>query len=334
MSQIKTRISGLGIYLPEQIITNKDLEKTLDTSDEWIFERTGIRARHRCSTTGGEFPSDMALKASQEALKQAKLNPNDIDFILFCYVTPDYKVPNTASILQSKLGITNKCPCLDLSAACSGHVYAMSLANSLLKTGIAKNILIASAEMLSREVDWEDRSICILFGDGCGVFILSAHTDPNSKADIHASHLETDSNGSEFFNHYIGGAVTPLTQEHLLARNHFMQMKGKEMFKVATRTLASNALKALEKANLSIEEVDWVIPHQANSRIIETTGKLLGLSPEKIIDRICYTGNTSAASIPLAFHAAIEEGLIKRGQTILFDAFGAGLTSGALVFTY
>ncbi|OUR96314.1 3-oxoacyl-ACP synthase [Halobacteriovorax marinus] len=331
--EYKVKIKGTGMFVPEKILTNTDLSKMVETNDEWIFDRTGIRERRISNTEGGEFPSDMAYNATLDALKDANLEPNDIDMILFGSVTPDYKLPNTAVVLQQKLGITNHCASLDIAAACSGFVYGINMAQAMIKTGMMKNILVVGSEMLSREVNWEDRGTCILFGDGCGVSIIGRNEDAD-ESDILSVHLGADGTGSEFFDQPIGGAIHPITTDHLENRTHFMQMKGREMFKVATRTLAQNARTVLEKANLKLEDVDWLVPHQANIRIIETTGKLLGIDPEKVIINIDKYANTSAATVPMAFHEAIKDGRIKRGDIVLFDAFGAGLTTGATLLRY
>jgi 3-oxoacyl-[acyl-carrier-protein] synthase-3 len=333
MKNYETKILGTGIYAPKKIVTNFDLEKIVETNDQWIFERTGIRERRICSTEGGEFPTDMAYKATLDALKAANLQPNDIDIIIFASVTPDVKLPNSATILQVKLGITNNCACLDIAAACSGFVYGLNMANSMIKTGMIKNALIVGSEMLSREVNWADRNSCILFGDGCGVAIVG-RAEANSPSKIFSGVLSADGTGGEFFDQPVGGSVTPINETHLKEKTHYMQMKGKEMFKVATRTLAENAQKVIKEANLNLEDIAWVVPHQANIRIIETTAKLLGVSMDKMIVNIDRYGNTSAATIPIAFHEAITDGRIKRGDTILFDAFGAGLTAGATLFRY
>ncbi len=333
MKLYNTRIKGTGMYIPKNRVTNIDLEKTIETSDEWIFERTGIRARHIASTEGGEWPSDMAYHATLQALEAAKLAPNDIDMILFASVTPDFKLPNTATVLQTKLGMTNQCASLDIAAACSGFVYGLNMADGLIRTGVMKNILIVGSEMLSREVNWTDRSICILFGDGCGVAIVGRAEEDEDSAILGAC-LTADGTGKEFFDQPIGGAVHPIEPHHIAEGSHFMQMKGKEMFKVATRTLAQNARTVIEQAGLTLDDVNWLVPHQANVRIIETTGKLLGIPPEKVIINIDKYGNTSAATIPIAFHEAVIDGRIKRGDLVLFDAFGAGLTAGATLFRY
>lgn len=329
----QTKILGTGICLPEKVMTNFDLEKIVDTNDEWIFERTGIKARHICSTEGGEWPTDLAEKAAWRALEAAALVPDDIDMIIFATVTPDVKLPNSASILQQKLGITNKCAAMDIAVACSGFVYGANMADSFIKTGMAKKVLVVGSEMLSREIDWTDRTICILFGDGCGCAIFGS-AEEGEQSEILATHLGTDGSGAEFFDQPIGGAVTPLQAKHIAEGNHFMRMKGREMFKVATRTLADNAQVVLDKAGLKLEDVDWVVPHQANIRIIETTARLIGVPMEKVIVNIEKYGNTSAATVPIAFHEAIKDGRIKRGDIVLFDAFGAGLTFGATLLRY
>lgn len=333
-TEIRTKIKGTGFYLPKRILHNKDIEKMVETDDQWIFERTGIRERRICSTEGGEWPADMAYHASLEALKNANLEPNDIDLILFASVTPDYKLPNSATILQTSLGITNQCGCLDIAAACSGFIYGLNLANGMIKTGVNKNILVVASEMLSREVDWSDRASCILFGDGCAVAIVSANDNPEDSSEILASYLGADGTGREYFDQPIGGSVNPMTIENLEKGDHYMQMRGREMFKVATRTLAKNAKTMLEAANMTYEDIDWFIPHQANIRIIETTAKLLNINLDKVVINIEKYGNTSAGTIPIAFHEAILDGRIKRGDVILFDTFGAGLTTGATLFRY
>lgn len=333
MKKIKTKILGTGVYLPKKVVTNDDLSKVIETSDQWIAERTGIRERRICSTEGGEWPSDMATNAAKQALEAAGLEPNDIDMIVLASVTPDQKLPNTAILVQQKLGITNRCPSFDFSAACTGFVYGVNFANAFIKQGMCKRVLVVGTEMLSREVDWEDRSICVLFGDGCGCAIIG-EADEDDECDILQGHIGADGSGKEFFDQPVGGAIEPITAKHLEERSHFMRMKGGEMFKVATRTLAESAKIVLEKEGLTKDDVDWIVPHQANLRIIETTARLLDISMDKFIVNIDKYGNTSAATVPIAFHEAIQEGKIKRGDLVLFDAFGAGLTFGATLLRY
>ena len=333
MANHSAKMLSTGMSVPEKIVTNKDLEKLVDTNDEWIYERTGIKTRRICSTKGGEYPSDMALYAAQGALEEARLKPNDIDMIIFATVTPDVKLPNTACLLQQKLGISNRCIAFDIAAACSGYVYGVNMADSFIRTNLIKNALVVGSEMLSTEIDWKDRNTCILFGDGCGVGILG-RAEEGESSKILATHLGSDGSGKEFFDCPVGGAIEPITARHLKEGTHHMRMNGREMFKVATRTLAECAQSVLKKANMPLSSVDWVVPHQANSRIIETTAKILGIPMEKVIMNIKDYGNTSAATIPIAFHEAVSDGRIKRGDIVLLDAFGAGLTFGSTLLRY
>lgn len=330
----KVKILGTGRYLPKKILTNHDLSKMVETNHEWIMERTGISERRICSTEGGEWPTDMAYHATHEALKAANLQVNDIDCIIFASVTPDMALPNSACLLQVKLGMTNNCAAFDIAAACSGFVYGMNMASSFIKTGLFKTVLVIGSEMLSRRVDWTDRKTCILFGDGCGVALFGENKDPNDPADILSTVLSADGTGQDFFKQIPGGAIKPITHEVLDKRENFMLMMGQEMFKVAVRTLAENGLKALEQAHVEAKDINWVVPHQANIRILEATQKRLDIPMDKFIINIEKYGNTSAATVPIAFDEAIRDGRIQRGQKVLFDAFGAGLTAGATVFIY
>ena len=333
MGNIKTKILGLGIYLPQKVLHNKDIEKIVETTDAWIFERTGIRERRVSSTDGGEYPTDMAMKATEEALLEANIDRNEIDMIIFASVTPDMPIPNSSTILQTKLGITNKCGCFDVAAACSGFVYSLDLADSMIKSKKARNVLVVGSEMLSTIIDWEDRGSCILFGDGCGAAILG-QTPEGEDSDILASYLSADGTGKEYFNSPVGGATEPLTINNIARKEHLMHMKGKDMFKVATRTLAQNSKVVLEKAKLGVHEIDWLIPHQANIRIINTTIELLDFDPNKVVINIEKYGNTSSATIPIAMYEAIRDGRIKRGHNLVFSTFGAGLTSASMIVRY
>jgi 3-oxoacyl-[acyl-carrier-protein] synthase III len=342
MSFYQSKISGTGSHFPEKVVTNKDLEKIIETSDEWIYTRTGIKQRYVCSKDGGEFPSDLAYQATLKALKTSGLKPNDINCILFATCTPDMILPNTAAILQKKLGITNNCACLDINAACSGFVYGFNMADSMIKTGMFKNVLIIGSEMLSSINDWSDRGTSILFGDGCGVAILSRIETPDvsTKSDLKnsprilSSSLSADGNGNDFFTLKAGGSARPIDQEILSNNDQYMYMHGQEMFKYAVRTLAENARVVIENAGLTLSDVDWLIPHQANSRIIDATCKKLNIPMEKVIINIETCANTSAATVPTALDMAIMDGKIKRGDIVLMDAFGAGLTAGATLFVY
>lgn len=334
MDLYRSKILATGSYLPKKIVTNDDLAKTLQTSHEWIVERTGIHQRHICSPDGGEFPTDMALYASKVALERAKLQPNDIDCILFASCTPDYHLPNSACLLQVKLGITNNCAALDIAAACTGFIYGLNMAHAFIQTGMFKNVLIIGSEMLSVINNWNDRKTCILFGDGCGVAILGRNEDPKDSSEIISTHLGADGTGKEFFKKIAGGAVRPITHEVIGTDEQFMMMQGQEMFKVAVRTLAHHAHEVLKKASMSLDSVDWLVPHQANIRILEATRDKIGIPSEKVIINIDKYANTSAATVPIALDEAVTDGRIKRGQIVLLDAFGAGLTSGATLLRY
>jgi 3-oxoacyl-[acyl-carrier-protein] synthase-3 len=330
---LQTKILGTGIYAPHKILTNFDLEKMMETSDAWISERTGIKQRHIASPEKDESPSNMGVWAAQNALAQANLPVDAIDLILFATCKPDYPLPNTATIVQTKLGITNRCGAIDIMAACSGFVYGFNIADAMIRTGLCRHVLVIGSELLTPEVDWEDRGTCILFGDAAGAAVLGS-TDKAGDSAVLASTLGADGSGKEFFFQEWGGAVKPMTAEILQSKERFMKMQGKEMFRVAVRTLASNATKVIEQAGLTLADVDWIVPHQANIRIIEATAKALNCPMDKVIVNIDRYGNTSAATIPLAFHEAVTDGRIKRGQVVLFDAFGAGLTSGATLIRY
>jgi 3-oxoacyl-[acyl-carrier-protein] synthase III len=333
MTRYRTKILGTGMYVPKKTVTNFDLEKMLDTSDEWITERTGIKERHLSDKKGGEFPSDMGTYAAQQALQNAGLTPNDLDMILFATCTADTPIPNTACIVQTKLGITNQCACLDVDAACSGFVYASTMANALITNGVVKTILLIGSDMLSNIADWQDRSTCVLFGDGAGAMIMGQAPD-NEPSEFLACRLGADGTGRVFLEQPFGGSAGPITHEVLDKRQQFVQMKGRDIFKMATRTMAEMARSVLEQSGIKAEQVNWFIPHQANIRIIETTANLLGWSMEKTIVNIQKYGNTSAATIPMAFHEAVTEGKIKRGDLVIIDAFGGGLTCGAALFRY
>ena len=306
-SLYQSKVLGTGAYLPKKILTNSDLEEMVDTTDQWIYERTGIKARRICSYEGGEWPTDMAMHATFQALETARLKPNDIDMILFATLTPDQKAPSSAALLQEKLGMTNYCMALDIVAACSGFVYGFNMAHSFIQSGMAKTILVVGSEILSREINWKDRNTCILFGDGCGCALIGRAQKDEPSA-VYSTHLGADGTGKDFFSQRAGGSVEPLTIEHLKRQDYYMQMKGAEMFKMATRTLTENAQTVLKKAGMTLEEVQWLVPHQANLRIIETTAKLLKIPKEKIIINIQNYGNTSAATVPIALHEGITEG--------------------------
>jgi 3-oxoacyl-[acyl-carrier-protein] synthase-3 len=327
-----TKISGTGKFHPEKIMTNEDMSKIVDTTDEWIFQRTGIRER-RIADPKTEFPSAMAYHSSKEAIKNAGLTVDDISMIIFSVTLPDYLFPNTASQLQTQLGMTNQCACMDINAACTGWVYGLQVADALIKTGVHKHILVVGTEMTSSFNNWEDRSSCILFGDGSGATVLSQNED-NDGAEFIDSILSCDGTKSESLILLKGGSKSPITHEVLEKKEQFVSMDGQVVFKNAVKTMARHCATLIERNNLSKDEIDWFIPHQANLRIIETTAKLLDYPMDKVICNVEKYANTSSASVPAALHEAFMDGRIKRGQTILFAAFGAGLTSGAVLLKF
>jgi len=319
-------------------VTNDDLSKLVETSDEWIFERTGIRQRRiaKSSATGvideSETNSSLALKAAEKALAMAGKTADDLEFILYGTCSPDTIVPSTACWLQKKLG-AKKAWALDVNAACSSFVYALSTADQYLRSGQHKCGLVLGSEVLSSMVNWQDRTSCILFGDGSGAAVIEqCPADAHSR--ILSSHMHSDGSLWDLFFIEAGGSNCPVTPELLAEKRNKMLMKGKEIFKVAVRTLTDLAVLALEKNNLTVKELDWMIPHQANMRIIEAVAKRLEFPMEKVITNVDRFGNTSSASVPTALDEAVRDGRIKKGQTVLFDVFGAGLTSGSLLLRW
>ena len=321
-------IKGTGKFHPEKIMTNDDLSKIVDTSDEWIVQRTGIKERRISDLEKEEFPSGMAEKSARMAIANAGLEPNDIDLILFSVTVPDMMFPNSASCLQERLGITNMCGALDINAACTGWVYGVTLANSLIQTGAHKNILVCGTEMATAFNNWKDRNTCVLFGDGSGAIVLS-RAEAGSDSKIIDSILSSDSSKKDSLMLPKGGAKGPISHEILDKEEQWMSMEGQVVFKNAVKTMSSHCQTLLKRNNMTIDDIDWFIPHQANLRIIETTGNLLKCPPEKVIVNVQKYANTSSASVPAALHEAVSDGRIKRGDMVLFAAFGAGLTSGA-----
>ena len=316
-----SRILGTGSYLPARILTNADLEKLVDTNDQWIVERTGIRERHIAAE--GEVTSDLAAQAARAALEVAGLRPDDIDLLLVATTTPDLVFPSTACIVQSKLGMTNGKPAFDLQAVCSGFVYALSVADQFIKTGAARHVLVIGAETLSRITDWNDRGNCILWGDGAGAVVLGASNEPG----IIATHIHADGRHKELLR-TTTGASTGLHEPAL------MRMEGNAVFKMAVNTLDRIVDETLEANGLQKSDIDWLVPHQANIRIISATAKKLGMSMDNVVTTVAGHGNTSAASVPLAFDVAVRDGRIQRGQTVLMEAFGGGFTWGSALIKY
>ena len=333
MTSFASRIIGTGSAFPKRIVTNDDLSKTIDTNDEWIRERTGIRER-RIAKPGDpdEQNSSMALRAARQALEMAGKKPEDLDQILFATVSPDTLVPPASCWLQMKLGAKNAWA-LDMNAACSGFVNGLTTADQFIRSGHVKTSLVVGAEVLSTFVNWEDRSSCILFGDGAGAVVVE-RTSAESEHKILSTHLGTDGSLWEVFYLPAGGSNMEVTPEVHAQKLDKMIMKGKEIFKVAVRTLAEYAEIALKANNMTKDDVDWFIPHQANLRIIEAVAKRLDFPMEKVLVNIDRYGNTSSATVPSALDEAVRAGKIKSGDVILMDVFGAGLTFGSVLLRW
>jgi 3-oxoacyl-[acyl-carrier-protein] synthase-3 len=325
---IKAKIIGTGSYAPKKVVTNHDLAKVLDTNDEWITERTGIKQRHIADKN--ETTSDLAYEASVRALKAAKLSAQDLDLIIVATMSPDSVMPSTGCILQEKLG-AKKAAAFDMFAACSGFVYGLSIANAFIKSGMYENVLIVGAEILSRFVDWEDRTTCVLFGDGAGAVVLQRFT---GKRGILSTHMHSDGSLGHILALPAGGATHPPTAETIQKKMHFITMKGNEVFKSAVRALGEVAQEALDFNNIKHEDLDFLIPHQANLRIIQAMAQRLKMPMEKVVLTLPQYGNTSAASIPMAMDEAVRDGRIKENDLILLEAFGGGLTWGAALIRW
>ncbi len=328
--QFRSRVAGTGSYLPQKVLANADLEKMVDTNDQWIVERTGIERRHIAAE--GEITSDLCFQAATRALADAGLSAKDLDLIIVGTVSGDQQMPSTACVLQAKLGAGN-IMAFDLAAACSGFIYSLSIADQFIRTGVYKNVLVVGAEILSRFVNYQDRETCILFGDGAGAWVLSRAEEGAANV-IMSSHMHADGNLWELLTVPAGGSKHPLSKEVLDKKMNFVTMKGKEIFKHAVRTMALSCGEALKQNDVTAEDLDWIVPHQANKRIIEAVADYCHVTMDKMICHLQETGNTSSASIPLAFEAAKKAGQIKRDQLILLTAFGAGLTSGSLLLRY
>lgn len=318
-------IKGVGSYLPAKILTNDDLSRMVDTSDEWIVERTGIKERRIAAE--GEFTSDLAVAAAKAALADAGVEPSSIDLIIVATATPDQTFPATAATVQAKLGMTTGAS-FDLQAVCSGFLYGLTTADSLIKTGQSSRVLVIGAEVFSRILDWTDRSTCVLFGDGAGAFVLEAGDGNGTIQDrgILASRLRSDGRYRDKL--YVdGGPSSTRTTGHL-------RMEGREVFRHAVTNIASIIGETLGEQGIDAKDIDWFVPHQANRRILEGTAKKLGLREESIVMTLDKHGNTSAASIPLAFDAAVKDGRIKRGDLVLMEAMGGGFTWGATLVRF
>ncbi len=321
---------SIGAYIPPKIMTNFDFEKIIDTTDEWITKRTGIKERR--ISEENEASSDLGARAAQQAIERSGIAKEDIDLLICATVTPDYLcMPSTACLIASKLGLP-QLQAFDISAACTGFVYALSIAKAFIESGMKKNVLIIGAEKYSSILDYTDRGTCFIFGDGAGAAIISA-TDKKEEAIVDVN-CSSDGNYDDLIKTAGGGSKHPCSQEVLDQKMACIRMKGNETFKLAVKTLTADVKVMLEKHNLSNEDINHFIPHQANYRIIKAVGDALGLNEEKTVITVDKYGNTSAASIPMAMNYAYEQGKIKAGDTLLFDAFGAGLTWGSALFPF
>lgn len=325
MTVYRSVIKGTGSYLPKNCVSNKKLEETVDTSDEWIIERTGIQQRHIAAE--GEFTSDLAYEASIKALDAAGLKGEDLDLIILATATPDQTFPATATKLQAKLGMF-KGAAFDIQAVCSGFVFALATADNFIKAGQAKNILVVGAETFSRILDWEDRTTCVLFGDGAGAVVLSSEEGDGTNKDqgILSTHLHSDGRHNQLL--YVDGGVSS-TQS-----TGFLRMKGPEVFRHAVVNLAAVVKEALEASGLTSDDIDWLVPHQANKRILDGTARKLKVDPKKVVVTVEKHANTSAASIPLALDAAVRDGRITKGQIVILEAMGGGFTWGSALIRW
>ena len=321
-------ITGWGMYVPEPVLTNDDISKLVETSDEWIRDRTGIRERHIARET--DFPSTMGVEAAIKALKVANLAPTELDLIICTSSSPEYIFPATACIIQDQIGAT-KAGAFDLQAACTGFVYALNMGAQAIRSGSLKNVLVIGTEVLSRFVNWKDRNTCILFGDGAGAFVLQASDQPGG---IMSAVLHSDGSGADTLSLPAGGTHHPATEATIREGKHFIQMDGKEIFRFATRVMGRAVTETLEQVNLTPNDVQWIIPHQANYRIIETAAKYLKIPLDKFIINVDRYGNTSTASVPIATIEAVQKAQIKPNDKVVFVAFGAGLTWGAMVIEW
>ncbi len=328
MTQLNAGILGMGHAYPEGVLTNADLEKIVETSDEWITSRTGIKQRHKAAEN--EYTSQFGTAAAKQAIERAGLRPEDIEIIICATTTPDQIMPSTGALIQAQLGAVNAAG-MDVFAACSGFLYGMTMVESMIRTGQIKYALVIGAEVLTKYVDYTDRGTCVIFGDGAGAAVLGPV--PEGKG-ILATKIRSDGRYEEQLYAPGGGTKLGTTHKTIDEGQHFFKMKGNELFKVAVRSMADISAEMLAKAGLTVDDVDIVIPHQANQRITDAVASRLGVPEEKVYSNIAQHGNTSSASIPIAMDECIESGRIKEGSTVLLTAFGGGVTWGATVLRF
>lgn len=326
-------IQGTGHYSPDHVLTNADFERMVDTSDEWIVSRTGIKERRVLNGSGTIATSDMAVSAATPALADAGIAPTDLDAIFVATVTPDYRLPSTASIVQTKLG-AGKAAVMDIVAACAGFIYGLSVARAFVMSGIYRHILVVGVEHLTSITNYEDRNTCVLFGDGAGAVVVSAGTeqDRGRGRGILSTFLAGDGRYKDLLHIPLGGSCNPLTAETVASSGRFIYMDGREVFKIAVKEMADAAGRVLSEANITADKIDMVIPHQANIRIIEALAKRLGIDSRRVYVNIDRYGNTSSASVPIALDEARRNGQVGDGSLILSVAFGGGLTWGAALY--
>jgi len=321
-STIYSRIAGTGSYLPEKALSNHDLEKMVETTDQWITDRTGIKKRH--IVADDETTTDLAFYAAEKAIEAAGISNDDIDLIIVATTTPTRIFPSTASLVQEKLKIRTGCPAFDLQAVCTGFIYALTVADKFIKSGSVKNALVIGAEAMSRIVDWTDRNTCVLFGDGAGAVVLQA----SEEAGILSTHIHCDGKFNALLT--VPTGVGSVASE----ADPYIEMQGNDVFKVAVRTLSTIVDETLAANNLDKHDIDWLIPHQANIRIISATAKKLDMSMDHVVVTVDEHGNTSSASIPLALDTAVRDGRIQRGEMLLLEAFGGGFTWGSALLKF
>jgi 3-oxoacyl-[acyl-carrier-protein] synthase-3 len=327
-SRLRAVVTGTGSALPARILTNKELEKMVDTSDEWITTRTGIRERRIAADD--EYLSIFATEAARKALEMSGVPAEEIDLIICATVTPDRQIPSTSCTIQHNLG-AKRAAAFDLAAGCSGYIYALAVAERFLCGGGYRNVLVIGGEVLSKYLDWQDRTTCIIFADGAGATVLSAREGTSG---VLATSLRTDGSMADFITLPAGGTMLPASEQTVRDRMHYIRMKGNETFKIAVRSIEEVSREVITASGLSASDIDMYIPHQANRRIIEAVGTRLGLRPDQLYVNIDRVGNTSSASIPIALDEAVRAGKLRRGDTVLFAAFGAGLTWGAALLRW